>query len=351
MDEVLSSFSHAFDANRASAAKESLGFVLALFGVGFGLVLAGVISRARARREALQALVERHGLDEGAVAWVTRAAKRAGVTVEELLTRVELFEQLSALALAQPVADDEPDVAPVIHRVRLALGFDRLPVWHPVHTTRELAAGTSVDLDGARGEVFDVDERTFHVELGGGAAAPTPGSIVTLTLTHAREARYTARCVVLADEAQRAGSTGATTLRLGHDERPARLQRRAHVRVPVSGRVVLTPRRVGRWRTLPAELVGELGDVSVGGLRVLAPQWLPTGLTLSAGFMLAGEQFHSRRAVVTGCEPAPGGHATVHLKCSDLAEARLEAALVRLQETQLAARDGPAQEGVKVRAV
>jgi hypothetical protein len=343
MNEVLSSFSHAFDANRASAAKESLVFVLALLGVVLGLVLAGLISRARTRREALQELVERHGLDEGAEAWVTRAAKHAGVTVEELLTRVELFEQLSAVALTQPVDDDEPDVAPVIHRVRLALGFDRLPTWHPVHTTRELSAGTAVDLDGAHGEIFDVDERTFHVELRGGVAPPTLGSLVTLTLTHAREARYTARCVVLAADSHPRAAPGSTTLRLGHDERPSRVQRRAHVRVPVSGPVVLTLRRVGRWRTLPAELAGELGDVSVGGLRVLAPQWLPTGLTLSAVFKLAGEQFHSSRAVVTGCEPAPGGQATVHLKCSDLQESRFEAALVRLQEAQLAARDGPAQ--------
>ena len=170
-------------------------------------------------------------------------AARAEVEARVVATHIDVFERASALELARhgPVSPEGGDVGiyAELGTLRRALGFQVIGEHFALLTTRELGPGQLVEVMGAEATVVEVNEACFAVAAPASASFPLgpTGSSVRLTLVHGHEARYEARCALLAREA------GETTQRMkfAHDERPTRIQARKAVRVTVRGPVRLSP--------------------------------------------------------------------------------------------------------------
>ncbi|HEX7624992.1 MAG TPA: PilZ domain-containing protein [Anaeromyxobacteraceae bacterium] len=321
MEELFHSIARAFahDSRGLPAVEISL---LTLLAAAVALQLAAVVRRWRARRSLLRRFAARTGLSEEDLAFVTGLSRRASVAPLSLLTHLDLFERATAQALAGralAASPDREDPAPRIRRIRRLLGFDHLPVHTPLITSRELAPGTAVDVVGQRGQTFEVDETSFSLEVPTSLGLP-PGKAVQLALVRAREARYELKCQLLAELP---GRGGAWCLVFAHDEAPARIQLREYARVPAKGAVALRPLgpRLARPGDGPAELRGELVNVSGGGVLVETRARLPVGSLLSASFVIAGRRFADLRAVVLSVVPAVDDRFRAHLEFRRIAEA------------------------------
>jgi c-di-GMP-binding flagellar brake protein YcgR len=344
MEEVFLSIARAFAHNRRGLPAVEMA-ILTLLAAAVALQLAAVGRRWRARRSLLRRFTERNGLSEEDLAFVTGLSRRASVAALSLLTHLDLFERTTAQALAGRAPAATPgheDPAPRIRRIRRLLGFDRLPAHTPLLTTRELSPGTAVDVAGQRGQTFDVDEASFSLEVPMSLGLP-PGKAVQLALVHAREARYELRCQLLAELPARGG---AWCLVFAHDEAPARIQLREYARVPAKGAVSLRslgPRLV-RPGAGPAELRGELVDVSGGGVLVESRARLPVGSLLSASFVIAGRPFSDLRAVVLTVDPAVDDRFHAHLEFRRIPEAERDRLVSAVAQLELAQR-GAARTG------
>ena len=343
MEEFFQSVARAFAHNRRGLPAVEIA-ILALLTAVVAFQLTSVARQWRARRSLLRRFAARNGLSAEDLAFVDRLARRTSVAPLSLLTHLDLFESATARALAEqgPAASpDREDPAPLIRRIRCSLGFDCLPAHTPFLTTRELAPGTAVDVAGQQGQTFDIDEDSFSLEVPTPLGLP-PGQVVQLALVHAREARYALRCQLLA---ARPGGGGTWCLVFAHDEAPARIQLRDYARVPAKGTVALrpfAPRLVGPGAG-PAELRGELVNVSGGGVLVETHARLRVGSLLSASFTVAGRPFADLRAVAVSVEPAANDRFHAHLEFRSLAEperGHLISAVAQLELAQRAARAG-----------
>jgi len=332
MDEFFRSVAEAFGRNRAEW-PGAVATVAALLLLGLLAALAGALRRRRTRAGRLARLAVRHGLDAADLDLARVLAAGEGVAPDELLVRLDAFERATARALSgrSPPARGEDDAADRVRRLRQRLGFDRLPAHAPLLSSRELAPGTAVAAAGSPGQVARVDELAFAVEH---TSAPpvTTGATLTLDLVHAREARYRLRCSVLAVRA----SPGGTTLVLGHDEAPERVQLRAFARVQLPGE--LTYRPLEPWPTHPPVQLGTAGlvDLSAGGALVSTGAPLPVGGLLAASFTVGDERFEAVRAVVLA-SAREGGAYRGHLEFGPMPEAergRLAAAVERAETRQ-----------------
>jgi hypothetical protein len=313
---------------------------LVLAGIVGGVVLAGCVRRLRARRTALATFLARHDLGAEDLVLVRALAREVGAGPLDVLAHLDLFERSTQRALAAAPPGGPRDPAARIGRLRQAVGFDRLPAHAPLLSTRELAPGTAVRLEGrgaARGAVLAVDERALRVELDG-ALELADGAEVSLGIVHAREAQYAVRGRVLW---VRPAPLDTTHVALTHDEAPHRIQRREHVRVVGDGTATLRPLR---WPGVaPARppgpgprrpVVARLLDVSAGGLRVAAAEPLPVGLLVEAAFALGGERFEALPAVILSAATDEDGVRELHLELSgapDAVRGRLAAAIVRAE--------------------
>jgi c-di-GMP-binding flagellar brake protein YcgR len=284
--------------------------------------------RARARRVAFAGAVAARGLGAEDAALVEGLAAAHDEPALDLLTSLAAFERATARALGRSAPGDLPVR---IRRLRRALGFDRLGPRGSLLTTRELEPGTRVALAGVRGEVRDVDEARVVVDADRPLAFST-GAAVPLALVRPGEARYEARCPLLAT------SPDGRRLALAHDERPVRHQLRAFVRVPVRRPVELAPRPgPGGGPPAAAEaLRGWSRDVSEGGLLVLAPRALAAGARVECAFALeeGGAPF-AIEAEVIAAKARGGDGVELHLEFARLEPAtrdRLAAAIVRLDQ-------------------
>lgn len=340
MDEFFHSVAGAFEENRRGSVELLQVALLLLIGAFVALQLSSLWRRAQARRSQLRRFAFDHGLTTADLAYASALAGLAGVETMALLGQLDVFERTTARALGVSPAlsvPGEPDPGARIARLRRALGFDRLPPFTPLLTTRELSPGTSVEVEGRPGTTFDVREDHFCVEVGGPVGL-SPGMTSTLTLVHAREARYALRCRLLDT---RASHTGERHLVFAHDEAPARIQLREYVRVHAKGPVVLHPLEPAAAQHELAENVrGELIDVSAGGALVSSRTWLPVGLLATASFALLDNGFMGLRAVVLSVARAPNGNCLAHLEFSGLGEAeraRLVGAVTQLELSYRAA--------------
>jgi len=254
-------------------------------------------------------------------------------------TSLDLFERATAQALAdatptaasglpRPERDGADDVFTRLHALRRALGFHVVPDHLPLSTTRELVPGTHVAVGAAGGEVMEVNEAWFGVLAGPDItfAASAPGTALRLTFT--RDARYIARCAVLAADPPHA----PRKLLLRHDEKPERHQLRAAVRVNAHGAVQLIPRPGGDNGGEPAAVVAELLDISIGGLAATASQAIRPGTAVHVALTWDGEVYRELPAAVLGCHEKMGGHFLVRLEFRGLPaqeESRLAAAIAR----------------------
>lgn len=339
-DTVTSAFFRALAGRFADNGPRGPGAVgvLVLAGIVVGFILAGMVRRLLARRAALSAFVEHHGLAPEDLAFVRALARDASARPLEVLTHLDLFERTTRRALAAAKAASPGDPAERIARLRHALGFDRLPAHTPLLSTRELAPGTAVELERGglrRGVVLAVDERALRVELDG-ALDLQPGAELELGIVHAREARYAARGSIAWI---RPAPLETTHLALSHDEAPRRIQRREHVRVRVEGPASLRPLRwpgvaPARPPGPPRAIAAQLLDVSAGGLRVLTSEPLPVGVLVAASFAVGGERFEALAAVVLSAVGAAGGLRELHLELSNVSapdRERLAGALIRAE--------------------
>jgi len=304
------------------------------------LVLALQSLRARrTRRARLAALAARHGLEGQDLDLARRLAELSGTTPADVLAHLDVFERSTARALAvrsPPAAGaggggaaGEADAADRIRRLRQLLGFDRLPPHAPLLSSRELAPGTAVRVEQVSGQVSSVDELAFSVEVAAPSPAPTGGA-VTLSLAHAREARYRLRCPVLAVRPVAGDAAGAAMV-LGHDEAPERLQGREYARA--TQKVDLVMRPLVPWPNHPAlrRVAATTVDVSAGGALVASRSSLPVGALLASSFSVGGERFEGVRTVVVAADPELDGFRT-HLEFGPMTEAerdRLAGALER----------------------
>ena len=352
VEELLHALRHAFPRDRE--ALPALGLLLAALALlVVALRVAAAVRARRAMAVRLTQMADHRGLTGSDLALVARLARRAETSPLDLLTRLDLFERATA---------GVDDRAGEVRRLRRALGFDRLPPHAPLLTTRELPPGAALALRGRdwTGQVTDVDEGSFAVKLrpglgavkeGPAALEAPPGEVLELDLEHAHDARYRLRCLLVG---ARPGAGGAVLLRLGHDEAPLRMQRRAFARVAARG-----PMELRRLAALvphsgsPAAWSLSLVDVSGGGALVESAEPLPVGLLGRVAFEVGEARFEGLRAVVlasapaTPTAPAPdaasGGEAPVwrsHLELVRVADAerdRLVAAVTRLAGQQVAA--------------
>jgi hypothetical protein len=226
------------------------------------LQVVGILRSLLARRSRFHQLLASRGVSAEDVRFAAGLATRAAVEPLQLVTHLDLFERATALALA-PGAPGAADAAPRIHRLRHALGYDRLPAHTPLLSTRELGPGTALDVADQAGTIVEVDEGGFTVEVRQPPTAPS-GHQVALSLAHAREARYALGCRLASAHPQ---PGGGWHLRFEHDEHPTRQQQREYVRVPFQGPLALRP--VASWQPgLPAlatEVQARLVDLSGGG--------------------------------------------------------------------------------------
>ncbi len=304
MQPFFDSVARAFVGNREALPTVELA-ILALLALAVLLQLAGLARRLLARRTRFHRLLAARGLSAEDVRFAAALAARAAVEPLELVTHLDVFERATALALGSG-APAPGEAATRIRRLRHALGYDRLPAHTPLLSTRELTPGVALDVAGEHGVIAEVDEAGFSVEVREPPAAPA-GQQVSLTLAHAREARYVLGCRLAAAHPQ---PGGGWLLRFEHDEHPARQQQREYVRVRVDGPLSLRP--VARWQPgLPAlagDVHARLVDLSGGGAAATSRAALPVGALVRASFEVGGAAFDGLRAVVLACHPADGGH-------------------------------------------
>ncbi len=302
--------------------------LLALASLLYGL--AGLLRRRLARAARLRRLAEHRGLSREALDLARALAARAGAEPFALLTRLDLFELATAGA---------GEHAPEVRQLRQALGFDRLPPHAPLLTTRELRPGTALvaERGALAGQVVEVDESSFELELPRGLLAP-PGEVVELSLDHAHEARYRLRCPLIGSAG--APDASAVRLRLGHDEAPLRVQRRAFARVTLREPFDLHPlAALVPHGGAPEGWSGLLVDVSGGGALAESRGPLPVGLLGRLSFAVGEARFEGLRAVVLASSRAGEERWRSHLELVRIAEGdrdQLVAAVARASHAQLA---------------
>jgi hypothetical protein len=313
--------------------------LLLLAGVVLGVVVSRLVRSALASRAILERFAARHALGAADVQLARAVAARAGLDPLDVLTRLDLFERATALALADAPAGAAEDPAARVAHLRQALRFDRLPAHAPLLSTRELAAGTSVEVeldDRRRGVVLGADERTWRVEVDGPVGLVL-GDEAAVTVVHARDAHHAVRCRVV--DRVTVGD-GTTHLSLAHDEAPRRLQRREYVRVPADGAIAIRPLL---WPVTPpgarAEIAARIVDVSGGGLHVRTEAPLAVGLLAELRFDVAGAEFRGLRAAVLTCAPVEGGH-EARLELKGVPEHERERLTAAVARTEAREREG-----------
>lgn len=320
VDEFLRSVRLAF---RPEDEDIGYGWVWALLAIG-SLVLLLVLRRARAgrrvRRVAADAFANvmanrKLGADDEKL--LRRMAARTGVEPMLVATQAEAFETATAaeLAAAPPPALNAPaddlGVFAQVGRLRHSLGFQVVPAHLPLVTTRQLASGQRVEVGAMQGEVTDVSEAWFTVDVraGGAFGNTTAGQEVRLAFARGSEARYSARCAVAQAEPSRA----PRRLTLRHDEKLERVQLRSAVRVPAHGAIELR----ARTGAVPppdsgdaGTVRGELMDLSVGGIALSTETRLPKGASFHASFVWEGNEYRDLPVWVVACTPRSR---TIHL--------------------------------------
>jgi c-di-GMP-binding flagellar brake protein YcgR len=338
VNEFLQSLARAFEQNR-----DALPWLARALPILLALALAALLvhrgHERQARRSRERRYARERGLTASDVALAAELARHASAELHAFLTRVDVFELATARALAGPVRHASGDDLPArIGRLRRLLGF-AAPVPHrPLLTTRELEAGTAIEVGSSLGQATRVDEASFSVALAQPLALSV-GEKVTLRISHGREARYALRCALVSSRAEPAG---AWQLEFAHDEAPERIQMREYVRVPLRGEMELRPIISGvgvvvEDRTVHASLL----DLSAGGARVASESELVVGRVMRVSFDVGDSHFAEMRAEVLSSAASAGGLFRAQLEFRGLTEPdrdRLVSALAR-EELSLEPRD------------
>ncbi|HEY0712752.1 MAG TPA: PilZ domain-containing protein [Polyangia bacterium] len=299
------------------------------------LVVLGLLAWWRHRRRRRQEterrflrLMNERQLASDNVTLLRSLAEEAGVTPLEVATQIEVFERATAIAIRhvpKRLVGEEKEILGRIHLLRRHLGFGEVPEHFALRTTRELTPGLAIECGDTAMPIIAVTEAFFSLH-----APQRPdlklGSTLELTLVRGREARDTLRCELLGMEALPSHGPDACKLLFAHDESPARVQRRAFVRVGARGAMALK-----RTTADHAMITGTIVDISVGGAAVETDVELGAGEEVLATFTLNSAAFADVRASVLSAQPVTTGRHHVRLKFDKLSipdEDRLAAAVV-----------------------
>jgi uncharacterized protein YndB with AHSA1/START domain len=333
MEQFFQSVQRSFTGNREALPQVELA-ILVLLALAVALQGAGFLRAILARRTRFHQLLAERGVAPEDVRFAAALAARAAVQPLLMVTHLDVFERATALALA-PGAAGGDEAAPRIGRLRHALGYDRLPAHTPLLSTRELAPGTALDVAAQPGTIAEVDESGFTVEVRAPPSVPS-GRQVSLSLVHAREARYALGCRLAGAHPQ---PGGGWRLRFEHDEHPARQQQREYARVAIGGALTLRP--VAQWQpghqALSGEVQARLVDLSGGGALATSRSPLPVGALLLASFAVNGAAFDGLRTVVLACQ-AHGGLHRLHLEFTGRMGAERERLVAALTQVELRAQ-------------
>lgn len=309
LNGMLRAFSRAFQESR-SGPGSPLVVLAAIVGVGLVVALAWRVfdrwQSARADAEALAHLARERGLDEADLALLHTIAARGGTTALAAARHLDVFERAVAAELdgrARITSADEGDVFAATHRLRLGLGFATLRPHDAIISTRELEPGMPVELAGARTVVEEVSEASFSLSL---PQLPddAPGARLALSIVHLDEAKYFVTCELLSVTPTPEGCRVA----FGHDENPARTQRRRHARArPGGAATVQCGGDLGALGRPSITVEGTLLDVGVGGAAVQTLSCVEARTHAWATFSVGGVAFRDVEARVLGCEGPPEG--------------------------------------------
>jgi c-di-GMP-binding flagellar brake protein YcgR len=276
----------------------------------------------RAELAVARTVAARQNLSTADFEYLGRLARASRVALPDLLTRIAVFERVTARALAEETPTPNPGVVSVFARVRdlrAKLGFDVLPPHHWLFTTRELARGEKLTVAGRPALVLEVDEACLTVRLAGDGPPPPGSAPLLVELVRADDARYELRCRALGSD----HADGQRRLFLAHDERPVRHQVREWVRVRVDLPVhcqTLHAESSAVPAPSPIRLEGRMVDLSAGGMALEARAPVAEGTLLECSFVLGNRaKFEALSAVVVGARATEQG-ATVRLAFTEVPE-------------------------------
>jgi hypothetical protein len=349
----MTAFDQFFAAAREAFANPDVDWVQLGLIVALAALVTTLSSRWLGRRRLrlrlaseIDAVVAATGLQPADLDYLNQIADAAGLPVLEVMTSLAPFEHATAATLAAeraaPLRPEADSAFDRVGRLRKTLGFAPLPPHAWLLSTRELVLGDRVSMGRTAGQVVEVNEASFAVDLPAEAAL-APNSAVGLAIDRPDDSPYLARVQVRAVEAPpqtEAGSgTGPLAIRrtfFTHDEQPERHQHRKYVRARVHDAVMVRMARA----PAAATMAGTLVDASAGGLSMDLPLEsdgpLEQGARIRCSFTLGpGEVFEEVEALVVAAAAGPQADLQ-HLRVAftSIAESerdRLAAAVTKLQ--------------------
>jgi len=204
------------------------------------------------------------------------------------------FEKVVDLYLSKAAAVNDP----LVQEMRVKLGFDYVPYFVSLVTTKDLDLLQSARLYLPRGEALelvltDKDERYMYWSVVGSSVPKgLVGSRATVSFVRKGDGIY--KFEGLIEEVQEGEQP---VIKMPHTFRLTRYQRREYARIAVEVPVEVGLERDGSvvW------LKGEVVDVSAGGAKVCLPQELPElspGTTVLLKFKLLDRDFSLKATVV-----------------------------------------------------
>ncbi len=142
MNEFFQSVSQQFAQEHGDKGR-AVAWLIAALVIFLGCWILTLVLRWRKARQEFRDFAARHEIGGAELQLVLALARRERVSPLELLERVERFEAATAKSLEGPGAETR---AEQIATLRAALGYDQLPKYAPLHSSRELPAGTAVQI-------------------------------------------------------------------------------------------------------------------------------------------------------------------------------------------------------------
>ncbi|HOV59694.1 MAG TPA: PilZ domain-containing protein [Candidatus Hydrogenedentes bacterium] len=301
--------------------------LLALVVVGFfGAILVDVLRRRRARSQEAARLAGdlreralKGGLSEEDWAAFERLINRLNRSlVLEWLQSRKGFNRLCSVLLDRASGEDERrSLGNLMRKLRMALGYGVLAPGQPMESPRELSRGQRVWISGEgglflAGAVATIDEYrcTVAMAIESDLSGIRPGQELKLNYWHENDARYS--CSIWPDEID--NKAKILTFSLG--DQAARIQNRAHFRVPFTEPVKATvqyPKGDNEEKSglditdkssfaePDATLSGKFRNLSAGGCALVGDMAVPTGSCLCFDLLLDDDKLESVIARVLDC--------------------------------------------------
>ncbi len=327
MDEFFRAVRGQFAEQRSYEGRAGLIVALA-FALLLLVWLGSQLLRIWRARAALRQFAARHSIAAPELSLVAALARGAKRSTLEVLEQLDLFELLTGKALASPGG---AEFAGRIGNLRRALGYDRVPDYMPLYTSRELPPGAAVVIGNEKGQTVESTELGLTVQLDK-AIEQQIGDVLALEVPQAREATYRLHCRLLEIAAT---ASGKARLVFAHDKSPMHLLS-VEARRPARGAIILRP-AFAAGELQPPEQPGELLEAGTHDLLITSHLPLVPGHQVDCSFHLGPEAFQMR-ALIQAADGAPASgaySARLHfMGISELERKRLRKAILLQQQTR-----------------